>query len=125
MWACAESLGLTLKPRSRFRVWSAWGSSLSHRFIGKLGGVEHRPAMKWFLNVWIALSALLRRWRPDGVSWNLMYWSCMNTRSMSDTSLSNRSSSGLRPRLLSILMLFWYARSIWCFVLDGIGISSM
>ena len=51
MCACAESLGLTRLALSRFRVRSAWGISLSHRFIGKLGGVEQRPALKWFLNV--------------------------------------------------------------------------
>jgi hypothetical protein len=39
---------------------------LSQRFSGKLGFVEHSPAMKWFLNVQMARSAALRRWTWGG-----------------------------------------------------------
>jgi hypothetical protein len=35
-------------------------------FSGKLGLVEHSPAMKWFLNVRMARSANLRRWTWGG-----------------------------------------------------------
>ena len=52
-----------------FMVSSACGNSLSHKYKRNLGLTVHKPAMKWFLAVRIARSAVLRRWIPWGVSW--------------------------------------------------------
>ena len=68
MWAYADSLGLTMAGRRILRVIMAYGMSLSHKFNGKFGDVLANPVAKWFLNVCMALSALLRRYNPAGVS---------------------------------------------------------
>ena len=62
-WICsqADSLGLILDPRSRFRVSSACGMVLSHRLMGNFSSTDAHPAARWFLLVRIALSAALVR----------------------------------------------------------------
>ena len=58
----------------RFIVKKTSGSNLSHSVIGKSGCRELNPALKWFLNVCIALSARLAIWLCGGTSWNCTLW---------------------------------------------------
>jgi hypothetical protein len=46
MCVAAESLGFILEVLSIFNVMTAWGSILSHKYMGKDLSVEHRPAIK-------------------------------------------------------------------------------
>ena len=64
----AERFGLILDVCNMFNVSSAWSSRQHHRCRGKFLSTEHKPLMKWFLNVHIAHSAALRRWICGGVS---------------------------------------------------------
>jgi len=58
--SCAQVDKLWFKwdPNNEFNVSSACGVSQSHRKIGKSLSTLHRPAMKWFLNIWIAFLQL-------------------------------------------------------------------
>ena len=67
--ACAESDGLRRDERRRLSVSMHCKRSLSQNEAGKCGSYLHRPALRWFLNVMIALSAALRRWRYAGTNW--------------------------------------------------------
>ena len=55
----ALTLGLMWDRQSIFRVVTHWGTSWHHRWIGQSLWVVARPAMKWSLNVEMALSAAL------------------------------------------------------------------
>jgi hypothetical protein len=67
--ACADNCGLILDPRRMLSVSNACGRSLSHKCSGNIGSHDANPAIKWFLNVCIALSAALRRWMCGGTNW--------------------------------------------------------
>jgi hypothetical protein len=98
--ACADKRGLIRDPLSRLRVSRAWGMSRSHRCSGNSLSVDDRPAMKWFLNVRMALSAVLRRCIHGGASWNSTFSSwkyCLRL----EHSLSSRQSFGVSPACLS------------------------
>lgn len=56
----ADNFGLTRDARSRLIVMFACSSKRSHSDNGKSGSAVARPALKWFLYVWIALSAKFR-----------------------------------------------------------------
>ena len=56
MCVWADMFGCIYDGRSRFNVVKAWGKNLSHKFKGKFGFMEQSPAIKWFLNVWMARS---------------------------------------------------------------------
>ena len=56
---CADILGLVLDARMRLSVRTACGTRRHQRCIGKLSGVEHKPTMKWYLQVWIPRSSAL------------------------------------------------------------------
>jgi hypothetical protein len=66
--ACVESLGSVRDPLRRFNVSNACGMSPSHRWRGKSLSVGANPAMKWLLNVWMALLAALRWWMYGGAN---------------------------------------------------------
>ena len=61
MTASAESVGFILEEWSILRVQTAWGTSWSRRWIGKVLSVPARMLLKWFLN----LSCVL----PVSVGW--------------------------------------------------------
>jgi hypothetical protein len=42
--------------------------------MGKWASIMLRPAIKWALNVWIALSAALHLWMWGGTSWYCMFY---------------------------------------------------
>ena len=72
----AERLGLAAAGRQRLSVRNVCGSNLSHSATWKSGCSELNPAFKWFLNVWIDLSAKLELWLCGSISWN--YTLCFN-----------------------------------------------
>jgi hypothetical protein len=45
-WAYADMRGFIRDFRRRLIVMVAWGNSLSHSFMGKVGSTEQSPAMK-------------------------------------------------------------------------------
>ena len=57
----ADNDGFLLKDRSRLRVSEVWGNRCSHSLIGFFWSHVHNPVMRWFLNVWITLSAAFLR----------------------------------------------------------------
>eukprot|EP00957_Ditylum_brightwellii_P084498 6425452-Ditylum_brightwellii.AAC.1 len=59
----ADNFGLRRDARKRLSVIVACGRSLYHSMMGNVGAMQHSPAMKWHLNVWIAFSAALRLWQ--------------------------------------------------------------
>ena len=58
---CAYTLilGFTQDVYRRLSVNTACGINMFHKTIGNLGLVEHKPAIKWCLNICIALSVVL------------------------------------------------------------------
>ena len=60
MHAYAESFGLDLADLIGFNGVFACSMSLSYSDKVKFGSTLARPALKWFLNVWMALSNRLR-----------------------------------------------------------------
>ena len=57
----ADSWGCWREARSMFKVMVACGNKQHRRFMGNCESVLHRPAMKVFFQVMMALSAALRR----------------------------------------------------------------
>ena len=92
-------------------VISVWGSRRHHKCSGKLG-FTHSAAMKWFLNVRIALSAALRRCMPGGASWKSISASTRNCFRSVDASLSSLWSCGRSPAAVSLLYSLAKARKI-------------
>jgi hypothetical protein len=68
MCVYAESLGLILDVPKMFNVMTACGNNLSQRCIGNDLPVEQSPAIKWYLNDLIALSAAFRLWLYGGTN---------------------------------------------------------
>ena len=61
-WWNADFVGSILYLRRMFSVVAAWFSNWSHNWVGHWLSVEHKPLMKWFLNVWMARLAALTQW---------------------------------------------------------------
>ena len=57
IYVYADNNGLVLADLSRFNVILHCSMSLSHSVRGKLGSTIAKPALKWFLNVCMTLSA--------------------------------------------------------------------
>ena len=69
-------------------------------FKGDFLCAVHNPAMKWFFNVLIALSAAFLQWHPAGANWTVMFSSVLRKAMRSvDTSLSRMWKVGRSPRL--------------------------
>ena len=83
--------------------------------------MEHMPAMKWFLKVWMARSAALRRWMCGGASWKSTSSSVMNDWRAAEASLSKRWRAGLSPRDMRSAWTRAYAARMAVPDLDGIG----
>ena len=64
----AKSLGLRREVRSRFSVMTACDKRPSHLFNGKCWCKVQSPAIKGFLNVLIAISAVFMQWHPAGAN---------------------------------------------------------
>ena len=111
--------------RSRLSVtYESW-SRQSQSVNGHLGSMVHRPAMKWSLKIWTATLAVLRKCRPAGVSWNLIFSSSRNSFSMSEHSLSSLCRMGRSPWAWDSLMACLCARCNCVFVRFGITIGRM
>ena len=90
----------------RFSVITACGKRLYHLFKGKFLCAVHNPAMKWFFNVLIALSAAFLQWHPAGANWTVIFSSVSrNSMRSVETSLSRMWKVGLSPAALSFLMI--------------------
>ena len=58
---------------SRFRLIVACYKILSRNWIWKYFSTLHSPAMKWFLNISIFLSAFIFLWLIGGTNWYLIF----------------------------------------------------
>lgn len=65
---CADIFGDMFDGRSKLRVRTSCGMRRHHRCIGKAGGRDDNPAMKWSLKVCMALSATFARWLCGGTN---------------------------------------------------------
>ena len=59
--------------RSRFNVSSACCRRSHHSCSGNVFPTVHKPAMKWFLNVRIALLAAFKRWLFASTNWIVVF----------------------------------------------------
>ena len=92
---------------------------MSHLLNGKFLCAVHIPAIKWFLNILIALSAAFLRWHPAGANWKVMF-SLVSRKAMRyvDTSLSRmwkvgRSTAAFRFLMIVVTTLIWLV--FFCF----------
>ena len=85
---------------------TAIGKRLSHLFNGNFLCDMHSPAIKWFLNVLIALSAAFLRWHPAGANWTVVF-SSVSRKAMRSvyTSLSRMWKVGRSPAAFRFLMI--------------------
>ena len=67
-WACAEMVGVALDWRSRLRVISVCGKSLSHKVSGKSSETPASMLRKCALKFQLATSVALHLWQPGGTS---------------------------------------------------------
>ena len=75
-------------------------------FKGKFLCAVHNPAMKWFFNVLIALSAAFLRWHPASANWTVIFSSVSkNSMRSVETSLSRMWKVGRSLSALSFLMI--------------------
>ena len=58
---------VVLELRNIFRVMVACEIRRYHSWVGYLGSVEHRPAIKWSLKAWMDLSAEFWQWIFCGI----------------------------------------------------------
>ena len=93
----ADSLGLILDPLSKLSVSSACGMVLSHSWSGNALSIDHHPAIKWFLAVRIALSAVLVLWSLGGANWYLTSLRSKYSLTLVGHSLSSLWNFGLHP----------------------------
>ena len=100
IWVYSEMWGRVLDCLSRFRLVVACCKILSHNWILKYLSTIHSPAMKWFLDVWISLSALFYLWLLRGTSWYLMFMVGIVIFKVVDDSLFIKCKPGLIVRLL-------------------------
>ena len=95
MCAYAETVGVAFDCRSRFRVISVCGSSLSHKWSGNDSAVPASTLRKWDLKLRMATSAAFRRWHPGGtISKSNLYFSLICCFMFSDISLSRMCFRG-------------------------------
>ena len=88
-------MGVAFDCRSRLRVISVCGSSLSHRWSGNDSAVPASMLRKWDLKLRMATSAAFRRWHPGGTNSNSnLYLSLMCCFMFSDISLSRTCFRG-------------------------------
>jgi hypothetical protein len=98
------------------RVSCACGINLSHSCNGKFLSTVANPAMKWFLNVWIARSAALTRWFSGSTSCSVASCSFRNCLIVLEHSLSLTWNCGLNPfDITEIFKYFPWAREGGCY----------
>ena len=81
----------------RFSVIFACSINLSHSAKGKFGLTLARPALKWFLKVWIDLSNKFRLWVYGGTNCYVGLLSINACTNYCDTSLSMTYVCGATP----------------------------
>jgi predicted transcriptional regulator len=90
-------VGVMRDGPNMLRVCSAWCNSRSQKFNGSEVSAPQRIATKWSLNVWIAFSALFRRWSWGGMSWYVMLLVLMASLKSLEHSLSRICCLGAIP----------------------------
>ena len=94
---CADSAGLRRDARNRLSVSVHCGMRRSHSFMGYLGSMVQRPAIRWFLYVRMALSAAFLLWIWGGTSWKDTLFLRNDFFMSSEHSLSNMWRLGASP----------------------------
>ncbi len=108
-YAYADTVGSRRDGRRRFRVCSACCNMSDHKYSGKSLLAPQRIATKWFLNVWIALSALLRSWLCGGTSSYSILKPSIASLYESEISLSSTCLVGKIPLACSRSISTFYA----------------
>ena len=106
--ASANSCGFLWEFWRGLTIMHACGISPSQRCRGKSGSVPSRMEMKWFLNVWICISATFLLWFLGGTILQLMLLMYVSFCSNWNILLSKRCSLGLNPLLLRWSIIFWW-----------------
>ena len=119
--ACAESFGFTLEPRSRLSDNMLWGINLNHKCIANSLWKLDKPAIKWFVKVWMALSIAFRLCICGGTSWYFSSTLRMKFVIACEHSLSKMWSFYFNPLEVSILWMLAYTVANSEAVLDFIG----
>ena len=57
-----------------FNLVAGWFANWSHNCVRHWLSVDHKPLMKWFLNVWMARSAALTRWLVGSTNCYLQFF---------------------------------------------------
>ena len=81
---------------------NAWSRRRSYSLIGKSGSTDANPASKWFLKVWIALSAMFAWWVWDGTNWNVVLYSVIAAYKSWDVSLSRIQIFGADLEMINL-----------------------
>ena len=123
--ACDETLGCWRDERRWFKGMSHCGRIWSHLEIRNSRSVEYRPEMKWFLHVWMALSAALRLWLWGGTPWKSIEWRLNYNLMSSEHSLSSIRNLGSYPLAVSIVWVFWQAFRMVLSCLFFTGVDNM
>ena len=121
IFACAESFGLILEPHRRLSDNILWGINLHHKCIGNSLWTLDKPAIKWFLKVWMALSDALRLWICTGTRWYFSSTLSMKFMIVCEHSLSKMWSFRFNPLAVSILWILAYTVVNYEAFLDFIG----
>ena len=122
-WICSHAVrfGLMRDCLKRLRVSSACCIVRSHRCMGNSGSIDHQPAARWFLAVWIACSAALLRCSWGGTNW---YWTeCWLNHCFSpwEHLLLSQWNRGLQPPFVSVQCTSAIASVMWLAALDLIS----
>ena len=107
-YAREESFGFILKPHRRLSDNMLWGINLHHKCIGNSLWILDKPAIKWFLKVWIDLSAALCLWIYGGTRWYFSSTLSMKSVIFCEHSLYKMWSFGFNPLEVSILWILVY-----------------
>ena len=92
--------GRVLDCLRKFRLIVSCWKSLYHNWIWKYLSTLHSITVNWFLNIWIALSALFPLWLLGGTNWYLMFMDVIIIFKAVDASLSMKLKPGLIPQIL-------------------------
>ena len=101
MCAYADTVGIVLDWRRRFRVASVCGNNLSHSDHEKSSRSPANIPRKCCLKAFMATSAMFRRWHPGGTSSNL-HVSRIKSLSHVEHSLSKTCFVVVTPARLSL-----------------------
>lgn len=103
----------------------ACGINLLHIAAGQFGSIVQNPAMRWFLKVWIALSAAFTRWLCGSTNCILMLLASRYVCTVLLATLSIILNCGLKPRLVRYSTLLRYASMMEVSLTSVTGVARM